>query len=337
MYSRINMENANENTRQCRYIFSRGNRRNQQCNDSICNDSNRFCRRHYNMNTRRQRQLINELQINFSNIVGAVEIIEEDNISQNNEPNIDIGISINGDIPPSNSRDEVIIEIPYNNIPSDEENINEEPQLNNEENKENDEENINQEIQPSLNEQLPQLIINESPSSIVRRAFYPSIRRRLPPSIPRRASLPEEQSNSQIPGFNFQQRRSGLRHPLFSYLTEFDEEKESLLQDLMYETCKCCNEKIHDPKVILYCECQYHLKCFSLFKDDDKCIHCNDKIFKTEDEDYIMCSICIEPIKDRSNSSKTRCDHLFHKKCLTHWKSSYQYNSNKCPNCRSQI
>lgn len=51
---------------------------------------------------------------------------------------------------------------------------------------------------------------------------------------------------------------------------------------------------------------------------------------------YAECSICMELCKKR-NSIKTKCKHVFHKKCLKKWESSKCCCIKTCPNCRSNI
>ena len=339
MYS--NNNHMETSTRQCNYVFTRGFRRNQRCNDSICNDSYRFCRRHYNINRRRQQQLLNELQINFDNAISAIENIEED-INNNLQVEINIG-GITTDENQNPNEQNINNSISYLELRSEEENPpneNEEenpPNENDEENppNENDEENSNSnEEEKQIQEDV--LTVDTSESRLSNQIFPPIRRVRRPLNFSSIGVQPRNTLNN-LSSYNLHSRRNSFQPPLYSYLNELDEEKESLLQEIVYETCKCCNEKINEPKVILYCECQYHLKCFSLFKEDDKCINCNDKIYKVNDEDFITCSICIEPIKDKKKSTKTLCNHIFHKKCLTTWKTSFQLNCHKCPNCRNTI
>ena len=97
------------------------------------------------------------------------------------------------------------------------------------------------------------------------------------------------------------------------------------------ESCTLCHEKMKGPKVILECKCEYHLKCFMIIQNETKCLKCNDKIHKTN-EDYEDCSICLEKIK--SGNIKTRCGHIFHEDCINKWKN---IGKNTCPNCRGDI
>jgi hypothetical protein len=48
------------------------------------------------------------------------------------------------------------------------------------------------------------------------------------------------------------------------------------------------------------------------------------------------CSICMDLCK-KHESIETRCNHIFHKKCLKKWESSKCYGFKTCPNCRSHI
>jgi len=97
-------------------------------------------------------------------------------------------------------------------------------------------------------------------------------------------------------------------------------------------SCHMCQKNIEEntPIVFLGCKCKYHLNCYLLVQNEDKCMNCNDKIFKTDD-DYHECSICLEPIK--KDKVKTYCNHRFHKKCLNSWKKI----SKSCPMCRELL
>jgi len=57
-----------------------------------------------------------------------------------------------------------------------------------------------------------------------------------------------------------------------------------------------------------------------------------DKICKDE---YIneTCSICLDDFDNINNIKKTKCNHIFHKKCIKKWTS---YKS-KCPICRGKL
>ena len=48
----------------------------------------------------------------------------------------------------------------------------------------------------------------------------------------------------------------------------------------------------------------------------------------------IICSICLEDYSDIDKKiSKTKCKHIFHKKCLNNWIKE----NNTCPECRAKI
>ena len=47
-----------------------------------------------------------------------------------------------------------------------------------------------------------------------------------------------------------------------------------------------------------------------------------------------LCSICMEPILSQQINVKTKCNHVFHKKCLDRW---FSCSKNKCPNCRQEL
>lgn len=94
--------------------------------------------------------------------------------------------------------------------------------------------------------------------------------------------------------------------------------------------CNLCHNKVkYGPKVILECECEYHLKCYLIIQNEEKCITCNDKVFKSDD-DYPECSICMDLIKD--DKYKTKCNHKFHRDCIDSWK---KIGKNTCPLCRT--
>ena len=121
----------------------------------------------------------------------------------------------------------------------------------------------------------------------------------------------------------------------------------SLMEEsLIYETCKLCCKKVSNPKVVFYCDCNYHLECYlylyynSLFQPGDitqsKCLACEDKIFKKETSEFETCSICLEPMK--ADLRKLPCGHRFHKTCIRQWEFSVQQgNCKTCPNCRKPL
>jgi hypothetical protein len=58
----------------------------------------------------------------------------------------------------------------------------------------------------------------------------------------------------------------------------------------------------------------------------------NNNIIDTDAPNDITCSICLCDNKEKPEEwVKTRCDHYYHKECLTNWKN------NTCPNCRTSI
>ncbi len=112
------------------------------------------------------------------------------------------------------------------------------------------------------------------------------------------------------------------------------EEKQNH-EHLIYKSCAICNHKTEGPKVILECECEYHLNCFMMIQHEKNCFKCSDKIHK-EEKDYPDCSICLEKVK--LNKIKTRCGHIFHKYCVDAWyRIGRGVNTDKCPNCRSDL
>jgi hypothetical protein len=46
---------------------------------------------------------------------------------------------------------------------------------------------------------------------------------------------------------------------------------------------------------------------------------------------YEVCSICLESQNETTVSIKTKCGHMFHKKCIGEW---IKKNNRNCPNCR---
>ena len=107
------------------------------------------------------------------------------------------------------------------------------------------------------------------------------------------------------------------------------------LKNIIYEKCIVCDTKINVPKVTLYCGCNYHLGCFLLLKNEEKCLKCEDKILKEKDEDYPTCSICFLPLKEELE--KLKCKHTYHIQCIHKWRTSRNLNSNKCPLCRAYL
>ena len=104
---------------------------------------------------------------------------------------------------------------------------------------------------------------------------------------------------------------------------------------LIYKSCAICNHKTEGPKVVLECECEYHLNCFMMVQHEKNCFKCGDKIHK-QDKDYQDCSICLEKVK--TNKVKTSCGHNFHRHCLNAWsRIGRGVNTDKCPNCRADL
>ena len=52
--------------------------------------------------------------------------------------------------------------------------------------------------------------------------------------------------------------------------------------------------------------------------------------FDNDDDDEIICSICLEKINDKCNNLKLKCAHIFHNDCINTWLNT----NNKCPLCR---
>lgn len=107
------------------------------------------------------------------------------------------------------------------------------------------------------------------------------------------------------------------------------------IKDVFIKNCHICYKKINYPLVELQCKCKFHLKCYSLLKNETHCINCNDKIYKTS-HDLKKCSICLTKIKD--SKIKLHCKHEYHNECLQEWILNGQGdNTNNCPLCREKI
>ena len=115
----------------------------------------------------------------------------------------------------------------------------------------------------------------------------------------------------------------------------YDDEEKVDHTHLLYKSCAICNHKTEGPKVVLECDCEYHLNCFMMIQHERNCLKCGDKIHK-QHEDYPDCSICLEKVK--ADKVKTGCGHTFHGKCLNAWsRIGRGVNTHKCPNCRSDL
>jgi len=108
--------------------------------------------------------------------------------------------------------------------------------------------------------------------------------------------------------------------------------------DSIDSTCKICKKNIHTyAKIILYCECQFHIECFLENKNNEKCANCNKIIVEkcATDEDF-KCAICLEILKNPGTKT-LKCKHIFHDQCIRKWQYSDNLNSLKCPLCRKDI
>jgi hypothetical protein len=114
----------------------------------------------------------------------------------------------------------------------------------------------------------------------------------------------------------------------------YEKEEKIDENELKYEKCNICHNKLFKPQVELECDCKYHLSCYlAICIKSDKCLSCSDKIFKIED-DYEECTICLENVilRDKKHTI-TKCNHHFHKECLKDWKKI----KNNCPCCRTKL
>jgi len=127
-------------------------------------------------------------------------------------------------------------------------------------------------------------------------------------------------------------RAESLFSPYCSFGGNTEEHKE---RDLILNTCCLCGDYAENPKVILHCKCVYHLRCFKLLENEEKCLGCEGIIFKTDDSDYDKCSVCLNLLKEKF--TKTKCKHSFHVDCLRSWMLSQNNNRGRCPICRSEI
>ena len=107
--------------------------------------------------------------------------------------------------------------------------------------------------------------------------------------------------------------------------------KEEKIKDILSKSCTICNDNIYGSKVKLDCNCEYHLKCYKIIEDDNKCFRCNEDKYKIK-----KCSICLEDIKHDFVS--LLCNHHFHNDCIHDWiENGHGINTDKCPLCRSDI
>jgi hypothetical protein len=118
------------------------------------------------------------------------------------------------------------------------------------------------------------------------------------------------------------------------YINENQLEEKIDENELFYEKCNLCHNKLIKPLITLECKCQFHLSCYSFICiNNDTCFNCNDKIYKTE-EDYDSCPICLEKLfLYEDKHIITKCNHTFHKKCITTW----IIKKSNCPICRKNI
>ena len=49
------------------------------------------------------------------------------------------------------------------------------------------------------------------------------------------------------------------------------------------------------------------------------------------------CSICMDKCTTKTKNTTTKCNHIFHKKCLDEWINRCQYKQIPCPMCRTII
>ena len=102
----------------------------------------------------------------------------------------------------------------------------------------------------------------------------------------------------------------------------------------LIETCNKKNKNIIIKSINLIIK-ENNLENIKLVKMND----INNKFFKMNDSksesSYNFCSICQDNIKSREHKIKlSKCNHVFHKKCLTKYLKICKVNL-QCPNCNS--
>ena len=82
-----------------------------------------------------------------------------------------------------------------------------------------------------------------------------------------------------------------------------------------------------------YCECELSSSYYKRHLKTKK--HLKNVKFKEEEElnEYIMCSICLEYIRDKRSCRETKCGHQYHRQCLNKWLRV----GNTCPYCRTEL
>ena len=55
---------------------------------------------------------------------------------------------------------------------------------------------------------------------------------------------------------------------------------------------------------------------------------------KVTNDDYDRCTICLMDIEKEEEIIKLKCNHYFHKDCITEYLKDFDY---KCPVCRTEI
>jgi len=101
--------------------------------------------------------------------------------------------------------------------------------------------------------------------------------------------------------------------------------------------CILCKKTVADPKVVLNCDHQYHLKCYMILNTDsdnkydimENCMECEKPIDLNIPESK-DCSICLEKLIDDDIEIELPCKHRFHIYCIQRW---VDINKN-CPLCR---
>lgn len=101
------------------------------------------------------------------------------------------------------------------------------------------------------------------------------------------------------------------------------------------QCCSKCNVNFvkYERRTTLSCGCKYHKQCKSQTEKCDKCVPKQEEVVQEEDHKHEDCSICLEQLDNENDIITTKCNHKFHKECLSEWKKV----NNTCPLCRGKL
>ena len=103
----------------------------------------------------------------------------------------------------------------------------------------------------------------------------------------------------------------------------------------IFEAIKKANGRVDiTSEEIFYRELAYPYLCNILYNKINSQYHINE-IINSILTDAKECSICLDPINNKSEIYLTTCKHCFHKKCFYKF-IRYRGNRN-CPNCRQSL